>query len=76
MQWEGPVDISIDNDIQVITTDSTGTRNSVLQFTLLRASHGGQYTCKATTTTGTDMATETITVQSEDIVIYIILKCK
>ena len=75
MHWEAPVDINIDNDIQVITTDSTGTRTSVLHFTLLRTSHGGQYTCKATTTTGTDMATEIITVQSEDIVIYIIQEC-
>ena len=73
MHWEAPVDINVDNDIQVITTDSTGTRTSVLQFTLLRTSHGGKYTCKATTTTGTDMATETLTVQSEDIINYITL---
>jgi len=76
VQWEGPVDINTDNDIQVNTTDSTVTRTSVLQFTLLRTSHGGQYTCKATTTTGTDMATEIITVQSENIINHILLKCK
>ena len=67
VQWEAPVDINADNDIRVITDDSTGTRTSKLKFAVLRTSHGGQYTCKANTTTGTDVATETLTVQSEKI---------
>ena len=68
VQWEAPVDINADNDIRVITADSTGTRTSELKFTPLRTSHGGQYTCRATTTTGTDEATETLIVQSEKII--------
>ena len=68
MQWEAPVDINMDNEIQVVTGDSTGTRTSALQFTLMRTSHGGQYTCVATTTTGADMASATLTVQSEKLI--------
>ena len=68
VQWEAPVDISMDDKIQVVTGDSTGTRTSVLQFTPVLTSHGGQYTCKATTTTGADMATATLTVQSEKLI--------
>ena len=74
VQWEAPVDISMDSEIQVVTGDSTGTRTTVLQFTPVRASHGGQYTCKATTTTGTDMATATLTVQSEKLIYLAWLK--
>ena len=65
VRWEVPVDINMDSDIQVLTRDSTVTRTSTLRFTTVRTSHGGKYTCKATTTGGTDMATETLLVQSE-----------
>ena len=77
VQWEAPVDISMENNIRVITADSTGTRTSELKFTPLRTSHGGQYTCKANTTTGMDEATETLSVQSEKIMTWysIILCC-
>ena len=68
MQWEAPVDIIMDSGIQMFTGDSSGTRTSALQFTPVQTSHGGQYTCKATTTAGTAMATETVTVQSEKII--------
>ena len=67
MQWEAPVDINMDSGIQMFTGDSIATRTSALQFTPVRTSHGGQYTCKATTTAGTAMATKTVTVQSEKI---------
>ena len=67
MQWVTPVGITIrrDSDIGIMITNSTVARTSELKFTPLRTSHGGQYTCKATTTAGMDMATETLTVQSE-----------
>ena len=67
VQWVTPASISVhtDRDIGIIITNSTGTSTSTLQFTPLRTSHGGQYTCKATTTAGNDSATETLTVQSE-----------
>ena len=70
MQWEAPVDITMNSEIQVVTggNHSTGTCTTELQFTPVRTSHGGQYTCKATTTTGTDMATVTLTVQSEKLI--------
>ena len=55
----------MDSDIKVMTTDFGLTRTSTLRFTTVRMSHGGQYTCKATTTEGTDMATETLLVKSE-----------
>ena len=75
MHWEAPVDISMNSEIQVVTGDSTGTRTTVLQFTPVRTSHGGQYTCKATTTTGTDMATATLTVQSEKLINSVTYYC-
>ena len=66
MQWEAPVDISVDSDIAVVTNDvSTMARTSALKFTPVRTSHGGQYTCKATTTAGMDVITETLIVKSE-----------
>ena len=65
VQWEAPVDIQMDSAIQVMTTDSTVTRTSTLRFTPVRTSHGGQYTCKATTNGGTDMSTKALTVQRE-----------
>ena len=70
VQWEAPVDIYINSEIQVVTggNHSTGTRTTELQFTPVRTSHGGQYTCKATTTTGTDMAPVALTVQSERLI--------
>ena len=73
VQWEAPFDINTDNDIRVTTADSTGTRTSELQFAVLRTSHGGQYTCRANTTTGTDVATESLIVQSEKILINLVL---
>ena len=67
VQWVTPVGINIDtdSDIGMISTNSTVTRNSILKFTPLRTSHGGQYTCNATTTAGNDTATETLALQSE-----------
>ena len=64
MQWEAPFDIYMNSEIQVVIDGNhcTGTDTTELQFTPVRTSHGGQYTCKATTTTGTDMATVTLTV--------------
>ena len=68
MQWKAPINIYMNSEIQVVTGDSTGTHTTVLQFTPVQTSHRGQYTCKATTTTGTDMATVTLTVQSEELI--------
>ena len=70
MQWEAPVDITMNSEIQVVTggNHSTGTCTTELQFTPVRTSHGGQYTCKANTTTGADMAIVTLTVQSEKLI--------
>ena len=66
MQWEAPVDFSMDSNIAVVINDvSTLTRTSALQFTPVRTSHGGQYACKATTTAGMECITETLTVKSE-----------
>ena len=67
VQWVTPVDISIrtDSHIRIMITNSTVARTSELKFTPLRTSHGGLYTCKATTTAGMDTTTETLTVQSE-----------
>ena len=68
MQWEAPVDIGMDSNIAVVINDVyTGFRTSALQFTPVRTSHGGPYTCKATTTAGMDMATEALTVKSEEL---------
>ena len=66
VQWEAPVDIGVDSDIAVVTNEvSTLARTSALKFTPVRTSHGGQYTCKATTTAGMDVITETLVVKSE-----------
>ena len=65
VQWKAPVDTSMDRNIAVVNDTSTDTSTSTLQFTPVRTSHGGPYTCEATTTAGMDMATETLTVKSE-----------
>ena len=65
VHWEAPVDINMNSAIQVMTTDSTVTRTSTLRFTPVRTSHGGKYTCKATTTGGTDVSIKALTVQSK-----------
>ena len=67
-QWITQVDIS---NVQVMTTDSTVSHTSTMRFIPVLTSHGGKYTCKATATGGTDMATETLTVQSK--IIYTFL---
>ena len=70
MQWEAPVEFFMNTEIQVVTgvNHSTGTHTTELQFTPVRTSYGGQYTCKANTTTGADMATVALTVQSEKLI--------
>ena len=89
VHWEAPVDINMDSAIQVLTADSTVTRTSrrgrfppvrtsvtrtsTLRFTPVRTSHGGKYTCKATTTGGTDMSTKALTVQSKKRSIFLCL---
>ena len=67
VQWVTPVGINIntDSDIGILITNSIVAHNSTLKFTPLRTSHGGQYTCNATTTAGNDTATETLTLKSE-----------
>ena len=66
MQWIGPDGVSINSDTQhMMTDDSTVTYISTLEFTPVQMSHGGQYTCQATSTTGTSMDTKTFTVQSK-----------
>ena len=67
MQWIGPDGVRIINsDIQqVMTNDSTVTYISTLEFTPVQTSHGGQYTCQATSTSGTTMDAKILTVQSK-----------
>jgi len=66
VQWIGPDGGSINSDIQqVITSDSTVTYVSTLEFTPVQTSHGGQYTCQATSSTGTVMDVKQLTVQSK-----------
>ena len=69
VQWMAPVDV---RDIQVMTTDTHVTRTSTLRFTRVRTSHGGEYTCQATTTLGNDLFNETLVVQSEKMYINVI----
>ena len=73
VHWEAPVDINMASAIQVLTADSTVTRTSTLTFTPVRTSHGGKYTCKATTTGGKDMSTKALTVQSKKRSIFLCL---
>ena len=66
VQWIGPDGVSINSDtLQVVTNDSTVTYVSTLEFTSVQTSHGGQYTCQATSSTGTAMDVKTLTVQSK-----------
>ena len=66
MQWIGPDGVSINSDTpQVMTDDSTVTYVSTLEFTPVQMSYGGQYTCQATSTTGTSMDAKILTVQSK-----------
>ena len=67
VHWVTPdgINIDMDSDIGIIIANSTLTHNRTLKFSPLRTSHGGQYTCNATTTAGSDTATETLTLQSE-----------
>ena len=66
MQWIGLGGVSINSDIQqVMTDDSTVTYVSTLEFTPVQTSHGGQYTCQATSTAGTNMDVKILTVQSK-----------
>ena len=66
VQWIGPDGFSINSDIQqVMTNDSTLNYVSTLEFTPVQTSHGGQYTCQATSTSGTSMDDMILTVQSK-----------
>ena len=66
MQWRGPDGGSINSDtLQLVTNDSTVTYVSTLEFTPVQTSNEGQYTCQATSTTGTAMDVKTLTVQSK-----------
>ena len=65
VHWEAPIDIDTDINTQVMTTDFTVTHTSILKFTPIRTLHRGKYNCKAASNGGTDMATETLTVQSK-----------
>ena len=66
MQWMGPDSVSINSDTpQVMTSDSTVTYVSTLEFTPVQTSHGGQYTCQATSTSRTSMDVKILTVQSK-----------
>ena len=66
MQWIVPDGVSINSDTQqVMTSDSTVTYVSTLEFTPVQTSHGGQYTCQANSTTGTSMDDKILTVQSK-----------
>ena len=64
VQWIVPDGVSINSDTQqVMTNDSTVTYISTLEFIPVQTSHGGQYTCQATSTTGTSMDAKLLTVQ-------------
>ncbi len=66
VQWLGPDGGSIISETQhVMTSDSTKTYISTLEFTPVQTSHGGQYTCQATFSTGTIMDVKILTVQSK-----------
>ena len=67
MQWIGPDGVSINSSDteQVMADDPTVTYISTLEFTPVQMSHGGQYTCQATSTAGTSMDAKILTVQSK-----------
>ena len=66
VQWLGPDGGSIISDTQhLMTNDSTKTYVSTLEFTPVQTSHGGLYTCQATSTAGTVMDAKTLTVKSK-----------
>ena len=64
MQWIVPDGVS-SNTQQVRTINSTVTYISRLEFIPVQTSHGGQYTCQATSTAGTMMDAKILTVQSK-----------
>ena len=66
VQWIGPDGGSINSDTRhLMTNDSTVTYVSTLEFTPVQTSHGGLYTCQATSTSGRVMDVKTLTMQSK-----------
>ena len=69
IEWTGPGDIMSDTDIAVGPVTRDGINQVVytheLQFTTLRTSHGGEYTCKAVSGDLSQDTGRMLTVQSE-----------
>ena len=64
MQWIVPDGVSINSDMQQVMTNYS-TYTSTVEFTPVQTSHGGQYTCQATSTSGTSFDAKIVTVQSK-----------
>ena len=61
VQWMGPDGIPVGSTHQAMTNIYIST----LEFNPLMTSHGGEYTCQATSSAGTMMDATILTVQSE-----------